>query len=196
MFATMTKKFVWVAALMGLALTSVVHAETKIAVVDFNRVFSEWNVTKTTLTALPGEFISRQRDLEAKDKELKIKGERLQKDGAVMSESERSGLQKEIAKADRDLKSQAQALNEDFEARRNEEVSRLQNQLFTEVQSFCKNNGYDVVLFNNAVVYVRDSMDITNQVLTYLQGRSPEVKPAAPAANKPATPAPATKPAK
>ena len=177
--ATM-KKLLWV-AVIGLAVTGTAQAETKIAVVDFNRLLSEWSVTKATLTALQNEFIPRQRDLEAKQKDLKAKDDRLQKDGAVMSESEKSGLQKELVKGDRDLKTQAQAMNEDFEARRNEEVGKLQSQLLTEVQGYAKTNNYDVVLSSSIAVYVKDSFDITSQVLTYLQGRTPETKPATPA---------------
>jgi len=186
------KKLLW-AAVLGLAMTSAAHAETKIAVVDFNRLLNEWVVTKSSMTALQNEFIPRQRDLETKDKDLKVKADRLQRDGAVMSESERTGLQKELAKGQRDLKSQADAINEDFEARRNEEGSKLQSQLVTEVQNYAKNNGYDLVLSVAVAVYVKDTFDITSSVLGYLQGRG-DVKLTTPPANKPA--APAAKPAK
>jgi len=190
--ATVGKKFLWVLAVVGLGVASNAYAEAKIAVVDFNRLLNEWVVTKNTMTTLQNEFIPRQRDLEAKEKDLKAKADRLQRDGAVMSETERAGLQKELAKGQRDLKSQADAVSEDFEARRNEEGAKLQGQLVTEVQGYAKTNAYDVVLSSNVAVYVKDSFDITGQVLTYLQGRTPEAKPATPA-NKPATATPGKK---
>jgi len=177
--ATVSKKFLWVVAVLGLGLASNAYAEAKVAVVDFNRLLNEWVVTKNTMTTLQNEFIPRQRDLEAKEKDLKGKADRLQRDSAVMSETERTGLQKELAKGQRDLKSQADAVSEDFEARRNEEAGKLQGQLVTEVQSYAKSNSYDLVLSSNVAVYVKESFDITGQVLTYLQGRTPEVKPAA-----------------
>jgi len=180
--ATAGKKFVWVMAVLGLGLASNAYAEAKVAVVDFNRLLNEWVVTKNTMTTLQNEFIPRQRDLEAKEKDLKAKADRLQRDSAVMSETERNGLQKELAKGQRDLKSQADTMSEDFEARRNEEGSKLQAQLVTEVQNYAKSNAYDLVLSSNVAVYVKDSFDITSQVLTYLQGHAPpETKPAAPA---------------
>ena len=192
--AMMSKKLLWVAAILSLAMASTAHAEAKIAVVDFNRLLNEWNVTKASMAALQNEFIPRQRDLEQKEKDLKTKADRLQRDSAVMSENERNDLQRELAKGQRDLKSQADSINEDFEARRNEEGSKLQGQLITEVQNYAKANSYDMVLSVNVAVYVKESYDITSQVLTYLQGRTPDTtKSAAPAA-KPAVPA--TKPAK
>jgi outer membrane protein len=103
-----------------------------------------------------------------------------------MSETEKAGLQKELAKGQRDLKSQADAVSEDFEARRNEEAGKLQGQLVGEVQNYAKANSYDMVLSSNVAVYVKESFDITAQVLTYLQGRAPQ-----PAAGK----APDAKPA-
>ncbi len=194
--ATMSKKLLWVAAILGLAVASNAHADTKIAVVDFNHLLNEWVVTKSSMVALQNEFIPRQRDLEQKEKDLKAKADRLQRDSAVMSESERNDLQKELAKGQRDLKSQADAINEDFESRRNEEGGKLQGQLVTEVQNYAKANSFDLVLSINVAVYVKESYDITAQVLTYLQGRAPAdaTKSAAPATTKPATPP--AKPAK
>jgi len=181
----------WVWAVLALGMASNAHAEAKIAVVDFNQILNEWVVTKSSMTALQSEFIPRQRDLEQKDKELKAKAERLQRDGQVMSETERTGIQKEIAKGQRDLKAQADAVNEDFEARRNEEGGKLQNQLIGEVQNYAKANGYDLVLSVNVAIFVKDTYNITSQVLTYLQGRG-DIKPAASSKGgdaKPATPA-------
>ena len=181
----------WVWAVLALGMASNAHAEAKIAVVDFNQILNEWVVTKSSMTALQSEFIPRQRDLEQKDKELKAKAERLQRDGQVMSETERAGIQKEIAKGQRDLKAQADAVNEDFEARRNEEGGKLQNQLIGEVQNYAKANGYDLVLSVNVAIFVKDTYNITSQVLTYLQGRG-DIKPAASSKGgdaKPATPA-------
>ncbi len=190
--ATMSKKFLWVAALLSLAMVGNAHAETKIAVVNFDKLLNEWNVTKSTMQTLQNEFIPRQRDLQQKEKDLQTKADRLQRDGQVMSDSERTTIQKELQKGQRDLKTQADSLNEDFEARRNEEGTKLQSQLVNEVQTYAKSNAYDLVLSVNVALYVKESYDITAQVLTYLQGRSPEPKPAA-ATSKPAAP---SKPAK
>ena len=186
--ATMSKKLVWVAALMGLALATNAHAEAKIAVVDFNHLLNEWSVTKTTMQALQNEFVPRQRDLQQKEKDLQAKADRLQRDGAVMSQDERDDLQRELTKGQRDLKNQADSINEDFESRRNEEGNKLQGQLVVEVQNYAKANGYDMVLSSNIALYVKDTYNITPQVLTYLQGHAPaaDTKPKAAPAAKPA----------
>src|SRR5690348_3810253 len=116
--ATM-KKLLWV-AVMGLAVTGTAHAETKIALVNFQRVFVESPQYALVSQLIQTEFGPRNRDLQQKAKDLQSKQDRLQKDGAVMSETERSSLEKDIAKGQRDFKSQEEAMKEDYEARNNE----------------------------------------------------------------------------
>jgi outer membrane protein len=195
MFATMTKKLVWVAALVGLAVATNAHAEAKVAVVNFQRIFQESPQYSLISQLIQTEFAPRRRDLEQKVKDFQAKQEKLQRDSAVMSEFERTSLEKDLGKMQRDLKSQDEALKEDLEVRQNEETNKLTSQLVGEIHNYAKANGYDIVLSGNGVVlYVNDTYDITTQVLTYLKGRTPDTKPAA--TTKPATPAPATKPAK
>ena len=75
-------------------------------------------------------------------------------------------------------------IGEAIYGRQNEEMQKLQNQLINEIRNYGKANGYDMVLTSNVVVYSGDAFDITNAFLTYLKGKSPEAKPAAPAGKK------------
>jgi outer membrane protein len=190
--ATM-KKLLWV-VVMGLVVTGTAHAETKIALVNFQRVFVDSPQSAVISQAIQAEFGPRDRDLQQKGKDLEAMQADLQRNGATMTEAARTSLEKNFAKGQRDFKAQQDALKEDYEARNNEEIQKLQGQLINEIRSYGKANGYDMVLSSTVVFYAADSYDITNQVLAYLKAKSPDgTKPAAPA-TKPA--APATKPAK
>ncbi|HVY22428.1 MAG TPA: OmpH family outer membrane protein [Steroidobacteraceae bacterium] len=184
--ATMSKKLVWVVALMGLALATNAHAEAKIAVVDFNHLLSEWSVTKSTLQALNDEFIPRQRALQQKQKDIEEKSKQLQRDGATYSQDKIEDLQRELAKEQRDYKTEQENANDDYQSRYNEESNKVRQHLASEVQNYAKAHGYDLVLFSG-FLYVNDSLDITSQVLNYLQASAPaDTKPKAAPAVKPA----------
>lgn len=182
--ATMSKKFAVALAVLGMGLAVNAYAETKIAVVNFQRVVVESPQFALVSQLIQTEFAPRQRDLQAKAKDMQTKQEKLQKDSAIMSEIERGNLEKDIVKMQRDLKALDEALKEDGEARQNEEMQKLQNQLINEIRTFGKSNGYDMVLTSNVVVYAGDAFDITNSFLTYLKGKAPEAKPATPAGKK------------
>ena len=81
----------WVlsAGLALLAPYGVASAQTKIAVVNFQRLVEEAPQAKVVMQALQDEFAPRQREIVAQQKELKTKEEKLQRDGAVMAENER-----------------------------------------------------------------------------------------------------------
>jgi outer membrane protein len=162
-------------------------AEGKIAVVDFQRLGDESPQGKAVLDAMRAEFAPRERTLQAQQQSLKAKQDKLQKDGATMSEDQRQRAEKELRDGARDFERARGEFQDDVTARRNEEMSRLQKTLIDEVQSYAKTQNYDVVLAREGVVYATSSYDITGAVLQALQARGPAAAAAAPAATKPAT---------
>jgi outer membrane protein len=164
-------------------------AEGKIAVVDFQRLAEESPQGKAVMEAMRAEFAPRERTLQAQQQSLKAKQDKLQKDGATMSDDQRQRAEKELRDGARDFERARGEFQDDVTARRNEEMSRLQKTLIDEVQSYAKAQNYDVVLGRDGVVYATSSYDITGTVLQALQARG-----AAAAATAPAKPATAPKP--
>ena len=184
------------AALAGLALAvplvAQAQAPMKIAVVNIPRLLEEAPQAKAAMQALQEEFAPRMREMQAQQKDLKAKDEKLQRDGAVMAENERRNAEKELREGQRDLQRKQGEYQEDLNLRRNEELGKLQRSLLQEVQAFARTSSYDLVV-GDGVLYANESLDITAQVLTALQQRfktSGAVKPAS------APPKPAPQPAK
>jgi outer membrane protein len=168
-------------------------AEGKIAVVDFQRLGDESPQGKAVLDAMRAEFAPRERTLQAQQQALKAKQDKLQKDGATMSDDQRQRAEKELRDGARDFERARGEFQDDVTARRNEEMSRLQKTLIDEVQTYAKAQNYDVVLAREGVVYATGSYDITGAVLQALQARGAASGTPAPA--KPATaPKPTPKP--
>lgn len=175
-------------ALMALfAPLGAVYAQAKIAVVNVPRLLEEAPQAKRAMQALRDEFAPREREIVQAQKDLKAREEKLQRDGAVMAESERRNAEKDLREGQRELNRKQQEYLEDVNLRRNEEIGKLQRSLREEIQTFARSGNYDLVVGD--FLYVNESMDITPQVLSALQARDKAVapKPATPPA-KPANP--------
>jgi outer membrane protein len=143
-------------------------APVKIGVVNFARLIQESPQAKVTLKALEDEFSPRQRDLVAKQNELKSRQEKLQKDAQVMGAEERRNAESKFRDDERELARRLSEFQEDFNVRRNEEIGKLQRDLLKEVQAFAKQKGYDLVL-GEGVLYAGQSVDLTAQILSSVE---------------------------
>src|SRR5215472_15160418 len=182
---------VWMmAAGAALVVLPAVAAEPKIGVVDFQRLAIESPQGKAVMESMRSEFAPRERTLQAQGQAMKAKEEKLQKDGATMTEDQRARAEKELRDGARDFERARGEFQDDFSARRNEEMSRLQRTLGEEVRAYAKAQNFDVILSGEAVIYATPAYDITPAILTALQARA-----AAAPAGKPATPAPSSPPA-
>jgi outer membrane protein len=148
---------------------SAAHAETKIGVVNVARLLQESPQAQAASQALESEFAARRRELEAQQKDLKAKEDKLQKDGAVMAANERANAEKTLRDGQRELARKQNEFMEDLNVRRNEALGQLQRTVLQEVQAFAKTAGFDVVVAD--ALYASPSVDITNQVLAALQAR-------------------------
>jgi outer membrane protein len=191
------KWWVGFVATVGTLVASPAWADLKIGVVDYGRLVEESPQAKTALEAIRTEFTPRQRDLQNQQATLKAKEDKLQKDGATMSQDQRTNSEKDLRDSYRELQRKQGEVQEDFNARRNEEMSRLQKILIEQVRVYAKAQNFDLVIADG-VIYTTPTIDITPAILAQLQANpgagASHAKAAAPA-TAPA-PAPAKPPGK
>ena len=145
------------------------HAQAKIGVVNVARLLQEAPQAQAASQSLENEFAARRRDLENQQKDLKAREDKLGKDGAVMSETERRNAEKTLRDNQRELARKQNEFLEDLNVRRNEALGQLQRTVLQEVQTYAKSAGLDVVVAD--ALYASASVDITGQVLAALQAR-------------------------
>jgi outer membrane protein len=192
-----TKSIVGVGMMVAGALAALpaVAAEPKIGVVDFQRLAIESPQGKAVMESMRAEFAPRERTLQAQGQAVKAKEDKLQKDGATMSEEQRARAEKDLRDGARDFERAKGEFQDDMNARRNEELSRLQRTIVEEVRTYGKAQGYDLILAQEGVIYNASASDITPAVLSALQARGGTTTAAKPAAAPPAAP-PAKPPTK
>ncbi len=142
--------------------------EIKIGFVNVARVLQQAPQAEQAKKRLEREFAPRDKRLVAMQKELKKLEEKLARDAAVMSDSERRKLERDILAKQRELKRAREEFREDFNLRRNEELGKLQRQVFEAVKSLAKEESYDLLL-TDGVVYASDRVDVTDKVLKRLK---------------------------
>ncbi len=140
----------------------------KIGFVNVARVLQQAPQAEQAKKRLEREFAPRDKRLVAMQKELKKLEEKLARDAAVMSDSERRKLERDILAKQRELKRARDEFREDFNLRRNEELGKLQRQVFEAVKSLAKDEDYDLLL-TDGVVYASDRVDVTDKVLKRLK---------------------------
>jgi outer membrane protein len=159
-------------------------AETKIGVVNFQKLLEDSPQAKSAMAALENEFAPRRRELLTMQNDLKARDEKLQREGAVMSEADRAKAEKSLREEQREFSRKAGEFQDDASSRRNEELSKVQRFLVGEVQTYASSQGFDLVVAGDTLLYAKSQLDITPAVLAVVQ-----TKPA----TLPATAAPAPK---
>ncbi len=118
--------------------------------------------TKTAMQALENEFAPRRRELLTMQNDLKASDEKLQKEGAVMSEADRAKAEKILRDQQREFSRKAGEFQDDASTRRNEEIGKVQRYLVTEIQGYANAQGFDLVL-GDGVFFAKGPLDITAQ---------------------------------
>jgi outer membrane protein len=149
-----------IALFLGLLLASnICFAELKVGIVYMNTVLKE----APELKHLEQEFSSRVKQIKALETELKSLEDKLNRDGAVMSESERTNLEKKLRAKSLDYKRVSEETGYDLNTRKNQELGKLQRRIVEAVQAIAKEQSFDLVLYDG-VLFASDKLDITSQV--------------------------------
>jgi outer membrane protein len=179
-------------SLCGFLAAQQASADTKIGVVNFQKLLEDAPQTKTAMAALENEFAPRRRELLTMQNDLKARDEKLQREGAVMAEADRVKAEKNLRDEQREFSRKASEFQDDASTRRNEELGKVQRFLAGEVQSYSNTQGFDLVIAGDTLLYAKSALDITPNVLAVVLTK-PAALPAAPAAAAP--PAAQPKPA-
>lgn len=159
------------AGLLAMCFLSVAsaHADegSKIAFVSSERILREATPAKAAQTKIEAEFSKRDKDLQDLATRLKNMADKLDKDSAVISESERVKRQRELSDLDKDFQRKQREFREDLNQRRNEELSSVLDRSTKAIRQIAEAEKYDIV-FQEGGVYVSPRIDITDKVLKIL----------------------------
>ncbi|WP_245549256.1 OmpH family outer membrane protein [Noviherbaspirillum massiliense] len=140
--------------------------ESKVGFVSTERIFREAAPAKAATAKIEQEFSKRDKDLQDMAARLKAMADKLDKDAAVLPESERIRRQRELADMDKDFQRKQREFREDLNQRRNEELAIVLERTNKVIKQIAESEKYDIV-FQEAV-YASPRIDITDKVLKAL----------------------------
>ena len=159
------------AAIVAMALAASFSAqaqEVKIGVVNIAQLLDQAPQARVAMDALDQEFQPRQREIVAKQTEFQELTEKVQRDLAVMGETERRNAEKDLRDLQREVTRLRNEFQEDLNLRRNEELGTLQRSLLKEVQDYAQAAGYDLVV-GDGVLFASSAVNITENVLRAME---------------------------
>ena len=141
---------------------------SKIGFVNTDRIFKEATPAKAASAKIEQEFSKRGKELEDVAARLKSMSDKLDKDAAVLSESDRVKRQRDLGDLDKDFQRKQREFREDLNQRRNEELAAVLERSNKVIRQIAESEKFDIV-FQDAV-YVSPRIDITDKVIKALNG--------------------------
>lgn len=165
---TLKKSLQGVFLAIGLAVTGTAAAQIKVGFVNLGQISAEAPQAKSASDRLKREFEPREQEIAAMQRDLKQLEDKLNRDAALMQESERARAEHDLRAREREIRRLYDELREDVNIRRNEELGKFQRQINDTVQKLAKEEKFDLILIDG-VMYVSDPIDITKKVIDRLQ---------------------------
>ena len=162
-------KAVAAAALLAVSLGAAAQ-ELRIGYVNSDRVLREAAPAKAAQAKLEGEFSKREKELADMAGRLKAAGEKLDKDGPTLSESDRGRRQREVVEQQREFERRRREFQEDLAQRKNEELAAVVERANRVIRQIFESEKYDLIL--QEAVFAGPKVDITDKVIKALNAQA------------------------
>ena len=164
--STRILKLVAAVALAATASFAVAEEGTRIGFVNTERILRDAAPAKASQQKLEQEFSRREKELQDMAARLKSMGERIDRDGAVMSDGDRQRRQREYADVEKEFQRKQREFREDLNQRRNEELAAVLERANKAIKAIAEAEKFDVIL--QEAVYAAPRIDITDKVIKAL----------------------------
>lgn len=167
-------------------LSSFVYADSKIAVIELERLVNDVEDGQTAKTKLQKEFKEKQDFLDKKQAELKKLQESLQNQSAVMKEEARQAKGMEFQQKVAEAQQMYGSMQQDMVKRQQEVMGDILKKAEPIIKDIAQKESYDLVLNKTeaVVVYAKSDLNITDLVIKRYNASYPASKTPAAAKKK------------
>jgi outer membrane protein len=161
------RKSVLAVVVLMLAVTGVAWAETKIAVVDVQRVIDDSEKGQQARDLLKQKAEQEQAALEKEGKEIALLKEDFDKQSAVLTPEKRADREQELRQRIRDFNRLKKDKQDAFNAQQMEVLRQVMAKVMEVIQAVGEESGFTAVFdaTNGPVLYTGEGVDITDQVI-------------------------------
>ncbi|SFF99629.1 OmpH family outer membrane protein [Neptunomonas qingdaonensis] len=156
-----------IAICVSVAFAPVVLAD-KVAVLGYEEALLKSNAASGFRETLKKELQGEQKRVLELEKQAKSLREKIQQNGASMSQDALRQAQLQFQKAFEEYQRSGQALQQKGAERQQEFINDMRPKLDKIIKKIIDDNNYDVVIAKKATVYVAKGFDITESVIQQL----------------------------
>lgn len=155
-------------AVLALSAAMPAFAASGIGVVDLRQALFASDEAQAFSEQLQKEFSGSEAEVRAAQEEARQLQERLQRDSAMMNESERQRLTEEFQQKVQQFNSLKQRLDSTVSSRKQAFLEKSRPEVDAAVRELMSEYDLDIILPSEAVVYVKPEMNLTDQLLEKL----------------------------
>lgn len=152
-------------ALMLAISTNVFADGTKIGVVDLQKIMQTSTQMKGIQEKLEKEFKPRRDKLVAMEDGLKKDMEKFKRDTAIMSQTQRKDLEKQIVGTQQQFEREGQQYQQELSTAHNEAMEEFYNKIRAAIAKVAESEKYDLVFQKDAAPFSVEKLDVTAKVM-------------------------------
>lgn len=158
------------AMMMSFLLTTAASAESKIGVMNVQKVLSNSDAGKKVKQTIEAKMKSLQTELKAEEAGLVALQKEIEKKSSVWSEEAKAEKVRDFQKMKRELKAKSDDANFEMRQLQNRELEPVLKKLDGIVKEFGEKNGYSVILdeVRSGVLFIDNSISVTDQLIEEL----------------------------
>lgn len=144
-------------------LASACFAQTKVAVVNFQRALLETAELKKASAELEAKYRPRQQQIEKIRQELEDLQQKLQTLAGKLTPQAESEMTLQAQRKQRDLQRLSEDLQNDVDEERNEILTKAGQRMRAIINKLAEEKGLDVVIDVNNTLYFKPALDLTQE---------------------------------
>lgn len=144
-------------------------ASVNVGMVDIQKIFKTSPQVQKINKDLDSQFSDRKQSLQKMAKDLKASIGKLQKNQTVMSSDNANKLKQSIVKQESAFRTKQAQFQQALFAAQNKAMKSFMDKVHAAAKAVAVQKKLDLVLSNNGVLYNRDNIDITSDILEVLQ---------------------------
>ena len=159
----------FVAVSLALGSMNALADTMKIGVVDLQKIMQTSSEMKTIQGKLEQEFKPRRDKLVGMEEGLKKDMEKFKRDRAVMSQSEREKLEKNIVETQKKFEQEGQQYQQELSKAHNDAMEEFYNKIRAAITKVAEKEKYELVLQKDAAPFSADKLDVTDKVMSQIK---------------------------
>jgi outer membrane protein len=158
-----------VAVFFAISCVNAFADNTKIGVVDLQKIMQTSSQMKVIQEKLEKQFKPRRDKLVGMEESLKKDMEKFKRDSAVMSQAQRKDMEKKILGTQQQFEREGQQYQQELSTAHNEAMEEFYTKIRAAISKVAKAEQYDVVLQKDAAPFSSEKLDVTAKIVQELK---------------------------